>query len=495
MVTITQNRFDGGIADDKRSQSSVEIYNALNFDLQSNPNRATPLVNTEAEAMTSGDIKEKRVSDMFLDDNGNLVFAGRNGNASPTVIDLIAKDDTEDITSTMTSFTTLSGVSLYVKNSVATYQNKTFLISGDNHIRTYDGSWTDLGATGTSNWAEMGQAKPYRHLADDLLYISQRNLIMRTNTGASPGTSFSTYFTFSTRYVVTSMTNYGSDLAVSISPMYSGHSYLAILDRISTNTSPRNLIDWGAGSLAIVENIQDVIIGVSTNEVLFTPTTTFSSAKTKKIFVKAYSGGSVEIIKEITVPSTVKLKQLKFVRDNKLYFGCDNDDALYCVRKNKSGVWVVNKEHYIANGEVITNLQGFAFAGDYLFTMYDTAGDNGFLSRTNDTNTYTSSSVIETLINPNMSLSDRSKKKQLKSFSISKASTTGSASIYYSVDGSSYVLLGTTADTETMVLKGINEASGTPLASGYEFQFKLVSTGGAEIVEYKYEYENVPELI
>lgn len=332
MTTLEQNQFDGGNADDVRAQTTNEFYSALNLDVQSNTNRAIPLIDLEAESLSSGDITDKRISDMAVDDNGNLIVAGRNSTASPTVLDLISKDSTTDISSTWTSFTTLSGVSLYLKNSLFVYQNKTFIISGDNHIRNYDGSWNDLGSTGTSNWANMGQARPYRHLADDLLYITQRNKVFRTN---SAGTSFSTYFTFPTRYVITSQTNYGSDLAVSLSPLYGGHSYLAILDRISTNTSPRNLIDWGEGSLAIVENIQDVIIGISTNEVLFTPTTTFTSSKTKKIFVKAYAGGSVEVLKEITVPSSVSLKQIKFLKDNKLYFGCDNDDALYCVRKNK----------------------------------------------------------------------------------------------------------------------------------------------------------------
>lgn len=492
MTTLEQNQFDGGNADDVRAQTTNEFYSALNLDVQSNTNRAIPLVDLEAESLSSGDITDKRISDMAVDDNGNLIVAGRNSTASPTVLDLISKDSTTDISSTWTSFTTLSGVSLYLKNSLFVYQNKTFIISGDNHIRNYDGSWNDLGSTGTSNWANMGQARPYRHLADDLLYITQRNKVFRTN---SAGTSFSTYFTFPTRYVITSQTNYGSDLAVSLSPLYGGHSYLAILDRISTNTSPRNLIDWGEGSLAIVENIQDVIIGVSTNEVLFTPTATFTSSKTKKIFVKAYAGGSVEVLKEITVPSTVSLKQYKFLKDNKLYFGCDNDDALYCVRKNKRGRWVVNKEYYIANGTTITNLNGFYFVGDYLFTMYDTAGGSGFFYRTDNASTYANSSTLETLINPQMTIGDRSKLKQLKSFSVSKSSTTGILNVYYSVDGSAYVLLGTLSSGTSITLQGSAEASATPLATGYEFQFKVISTSGAEITEYKYSYEVIPELI
>ena len=490
MVTVTQNQFDGGLAEDIRSQTTNEFYSSLNFDVQSNTNRATPNVDLETEVFLSGDITDKRISEMGTDDNGNLVVIGRNSTASPTVLDIMSKNSTTDITSTWSSLSTLSGVSLYVKNTLAIYLNQTFIITGDNHIRYYNGSWNDLGSTGTS--ATTGQAKPYRSLADDLLYIFQRNKVFRTN---STGTAFSTYFSFPTKYNITSATNYGSDLAVSISPNYAGHSYLATLDRISTNTSPRNLVDWGEGSLAIVENIQDTIIGVSTNEALFAPSSTFTAVKVKKIFIKAYNGGAVELIKEITVPSTVTLKQYKFLKDNQLYFGCDGDDALYCVRKNKRGRWVVNKEYYIANGTTVTSLNGFYFAGDYLFTMYDTAGGSGFFMRTDNSNTYTNSSVIETLINPQMDIDDRSKSKQLKSFSVSKASTTGELNIYYSVDGSAYVLLGTLTSGTSTTLKGSAEASATPLATGYEFQFKIVSTGGAELTEYKYSYEVIKELI
>ena len=82
------------------------------------------------------------------------------------------------------------------------------------------------------------------------------------------------------------------------------------------------------------------------------------------------------------------------------------------------------------------------------------------------------------------------------SFSIAKASTTGQLVLKYSVDGSSYVTLATlTAASGLLVLKGINEASGSPLLDGYEFQFKIESTGGAQITELKYEYEEISELI
>jgi hypothetical protein len=186
---------------------------------------------------------------------------------------------------------------------------------------------------------------------------------------------------------------------------------------------------------------------------------------------------------------------MKFTKNNRLYFGCDGDTALYCVRKNKSGRWVVNKEHLIANGTTITTLNGFFFVNDYLFTMYDTAGGSGFIYRTDNTNTYTNTSTIETLINPLMAEGDRTAFKKLKAFSVAKDSTTGQLVLKYSVDGSAYVTLGTLASGGRLLVKGINESSGKPLVPGYEYQFKIESTGGAELTEVKYSYEIMPELI
>jgi hypothetical protein len=44
-------------------------------------------------------------------------------------------------------------------------------------------------------------------------------------------------------------------------------------------------------------------------------------------------------------------------------------------------------------------------------------------------------------------------------------------------------------------MKAVREAAGAPLGTGYEFQFRVESTNGAELTEIKYDYEVIKELI
>lgn len=489
MKQVIINNFNGGIAKDNRTTNTNESEVSVNFDIQSNTNKITPYIDQEAESLSSGDITDKLISDVTTGEFGGFAAVGRNGSSSPTVVDLYSKDSSTDITATWTSYASLSGASGYLKNTLATYLGNNYLITGDKHIRMYNGSWNDLATVSGSVWAEMGQSRPFRHLADDLLYIAIDKYVYRTN---SAGTAASLYFTFPSNFLTTSLTSYGNDLAVSISPKYAGKSYVALLDRISTNTSARDLVDWGEGSLAIVENIGGVLIGVSTNETLFNSGSTFTSIKDKKIYVKAYAGGSVETIQEIEIPSIITLKNYKYVKNNRLYFGCTGDTALYAVYKNNSGKWVVTKEHYIANGSTATVFRGFSFLGDYLFTMFDTAGGTGFFYRTDNASTYTNTSTYTTTINPAMDIGDRAKFKKLKKIFVSYAPLSANAQVVvkYRVDSDTdYTTILTETTDNRLRSFATTESTSKPFKEGYEYQFKIESTGGAEITEIRYEYD------
>lgn len=502
MPTVTINQFDGGYTNDARETSTAKIADSSNFDLVTSKNKISPIVDLEAEALSSGDITDKRFTDIYIDDNGAIGAIGRQSTADSTVINLFAKDSTTDISSTYTFSTgsALSAGELAFPGSAIIYNNDLYIITNGSGsgatVRTYDGSWTSLGSMSTGTiWLDSGVPRPYRHYADDLVYFAARHKLFRFTSTA--GSAITSYFTFPDKFLQTSLTYYGSDLAVALTPRFGGNSWVAILDRISTNTSPRTLVDWGPGSLCVLENIGGVLIGISTNEIRFNTNSTYTVAKQKKLYVKAWAGGEVQTIAEIDVDSTVQLTNRKQIIEDRLYFGCNNDDALYCVTKNKAGNFVVYKSHYVANGTTATSLVGFNFIGDYLFTMVNTSGSSGLVYRTDNSDTYTNTSFIETLINPSMPISDRTKKKQLKAISVATAPmpSSGTVTVKYSVDGSAYTTLFTDSTDSKIKSFSTSESTGTPVNAGYEYQFKIETTGGAEVTELKYTYEVLSEVI
>lgn len=494
MKTITLDNFSGGLAEDIRSHSTNVFNDAKGFDTLSFTHRLIPYGEQETESLSSGDITDKRISDIIREANGVLVAVGRNSSGSPTVIDLLDKDSDTDISSSWTSFTTLSGAGGYMKNSFAYYKNKYYVLDASLNLRRYDGSWSNVGTLDTTTiWSTMPIPRPIVHPMDDIMYLGAGQYMAKVN-----NTTYNdiTAVVIPTTHYITSFADYDSYLAIAAAYKYEGgKSRVFLWNRDTSLSTFTSNIDWGEGSLMILENLAGTLVGISISDANFVSQPTYTVVKNKKLTVRALSGNQAIKIAEIEVSSDFSLKNYKAVVGNKLYFSGDNADSLYVVQKKENGTIVFSKDRYINNGSTITTLNGLNIFGDYLFTMFDTGSTSGNFYRTKVTPSYTSTSVYETTINPNMDLSDRTHKKKLKSISISKASTTGQLVIKYSADGSAYTTIATLTAGSKLVLKATNESTGKPLADAYEYQFKIESTAGAQLTEVKYAYEVVPELI
>lgn len=494
MKAVTINNFSGGLSEDIREQKTNTFSTCKGFNSTTFENRLFPFGETEAESLTSGDITDVQISDIVSDSNGLFVAVGRNSGASPTVFDLFAKASSSNIASTWASFTSLSGAGGYRKNSLTFYKGATYILDTSFNVRKYDGSWTNVGGVDVSaTWSTMPVPKPLIHPLNDTLYFFGQQALGKYTTSYSDIT-----LTLPTNLYLTDATHYGNNLLMAmapINPVSTATSKVIVWDVARATTVPQEIINYGDGSLMILENLTGTVVGVSINDVNYSSTSTYTTAKNKILTVKVLSGNEFIKVKEIDVADTFSLRNLKVQNNGRLYFGGDNDDSLYVIYKNRQGSIVVSKGDYIANGTTVTTLRGFNIIGDYLFTMYDTAGGSGYISRTKVSPSYTNTSTYETNINPSMEINDRTKKKELKAVSVAKSSTTGQLIVKYSVDGSAYTTIGTLSASGSLVLKGTNESDGKPLLSGYEFQFKVESTSGAEPTELKYSYEVIPELI
>lgn len=487
MITRTINTYTDGIAEDLREPSTTSFSTCKGFDSTTHAHKLVPYSDLEAEALTSGDITDNRFSDIIRGNSGLLIAVGRNSAGSPTVFDLFGKASATDIASTWASFTSLSGAGGYRANSLTYYGGKTYILDTSFNVRRYDGAWTNEGSVDVSaTWSTMLVPRPFVHPLDDILYFAGNQALAKID-----GTTYSdiSSVTVPSTLVVSSLTDYGSDLAIACTPLYSDISRVFLWDRNTATTTFRENIPWGEDSLLILENIDGVLVGVSINEKSYEPTASYTTVKNKKVTVRAYQGGTPRVIKEIDVPDTFSLRNYKQKVGSKLYFGGDNDDSLFVVYKNKFGDIVVSRDRLLNNGDVITTLRGFSLIGDYLFTMFDTASTTGNVYRTKVTSTYSSVSTYESLINPNMTLDDRTKLKKLKFVSVAKDSTTGQLAVYVSIDGAAYVAVVTLAASGKLVKKETKTATGIALPDGYEFQFKVESTDGSEMTEVKYAYE------
>lgn len=493
MITRTINTFTGGIAEDLREPSTTSFSTCKGFDSTTHDHKLTPYSDLEAESLTSGDITDKRFSDIVRGSGGLLLAVGRNSAGSPAVFDLFGKASTTNIASTWESFTSLSGAGGYRSNSLTYYANKTYVLDASFNVRRYDGAWTNEGSVDVSStWSTMLVPKPFIHPLDDILYFAGNQALAKID-----GTTYSdiTSVSVPTSLVISSITDYGSDLAIACTPLYSDISRVFLWDRNTSTTTFRENIPWGEDSLLILENVEGVLVGISINEKSYEPTASYTTVKNKKLTIRAYQGGTPRVIKEIDVPDTFSLRNYKQKVGGKLYFGGDNDDSLFVVYKDNFGDIIISRDRLLNNGDVVTTLRGFSLVGDYLFTMFDTGSTTGNVYRTKVTSTYTNESTYESLINPNMTLDDRTKLKKLKFVSVAKASTTGQLVVYVSVDGGAYQSVVTLTASSKLVKKESRLATGGQFTEGYEFQFKVESTSGAVLTEVKYAYEVVEKNI
>jgi hypothetical protein len=151
-------------------------------------------------------------------------------------------------------------------------------------------------------------------------------------------------------------------------------------------------------------------------------------------------------------------------------------------RKNVGYPFALNLDINVdaTDGAVDTDgIQSIGSAGNYFFITH--SGDGGIL-KTNDSAVYTFSSTLETQI---LNFGDADSDKTLLSLKVSfrKQASGESLTAKYRIDGATaWTTIGTYDTDDSLSHTFLNiEADGSAFASGREYEFQLLSTGGLEL--------------
>lgn len=496
MKTVIINTFDGGQAEDIRTFKTNQNNGSKHFDIYSNPHQLRPFSDMVADTISTGSttMTDFDITDVLpVDFSGTvkLVGWGRESAASTKATFFLKS---APITGAWASVVTTAGSTTPIAGTLIEYKGGAYSIdSQPNLIKFTSGTtYTSIGSLDSAN--SLGfYPKPFVHPEDNIMYIGTNN-----NVGSYNGTTLDTsVLILPSNMTITSFTNYGGYLAIACKPTSGvGRSIVYLWSRDPTDVFVQP-IDWGDGSLEILENINETLVGVSSIKVVGT----FDSITNYNYQVKTYSGGSVQVVNDTVTTNTNVLRHFKAKQYDKLYFGFDTDDTIWVTGKNKSGEWFVSKDRYITpTGSTITGvLNNFSLVGDKLFTAYTDGGVAGYLALEKETTWSTSTPSFVTTINPNMPIEHRYEKKKLVAvqivyeINVSGGTSSGTVGLLLSIDNSTLtsVISKSQSAVGQYVTHAQEYASGLNFGEGYEFYFQATSTGAVRIKEIKYKYEIV----
>lgn len=487
--TISIRQFFGGIEDDIRKQSATGFSLTKHFDIFSNPQRLTPYRSLEADVndgSTATGMKQYVVKD-FVYALGSAKLYGL-GQTAGGLTKIVEKADATsgnwDLPSSSEgNGAVLNGCLFEFKDYLWGFQGTTSLFKWG----TLSGSPSITNAAATVG-ATITSVANGVIAADGNAYMAYNNVIVRIAPGLTITDSAKTV---PSNYKITSLTNYGSYMAIGCSPVasFNGQSKVFIWNLSSDLFA--ETIDWGEGELRVLETVEGMLIGI-TDRYLNNST----GAGRGSMIIQGYSGGSAQVLKEIftqaltgkTIPTS------KAVKNNRLFWaakimtnssGTTYNEGIWSFgRKNSSYSFTLTLD--IIDENIDTDgIQAFGTAANYFFVAHSA---DGSIDKTDDAATYSFTSVYESQI---FDVGDPCLVKQLNQFSIYTAPipTNGVITIKYRVDGAtSWTTIGTFSIVGGISYDFINiESTGEAFDAFKEVQFRIESvTGGAEVTGYKF---------
>ena len=483
---IEINNFSGGVSDDSREEDASKFQIARHFDTFSNPKRLTPYRSLEADTndgSTSTGMKQYLVKDfVYHSASSKLYGLGQNGTGKTKIV-----YKTDATTGNWTLPATSEGDDTVQNGCLVEYKDYLWGFQGTTKVFRWGvlsgtpSITNSQGTVGTITSVAQGVIGK-----DDNLYLPYNNKLVRVTSG---GTVNDAVLTLPTNFKITSICNYGNYLAIGCAPISTFNGVSKVFLWNFSSTDVQEAIDWGEGELRVLETIEGMLVGV-TDRYLNNAT----GAGRGSMIIQVYSGGIPQVVKEVfTQALTGKSMPIsKAVKNNRLFFACKIMTNSAGTEYNE-GIWSFGRKNvnfpFALNLDIIDSnvdsdgIQAFGTAANYFFIAH--SGD-GSIDKTNDSATYTFTSAYETQI---VNFGDVDTDKTLKTVKVSfrKLASGESLTVKYRVNGAtSWTTIGThdTADTISKTFTAI-ESSGDAFASGYEYEFRLESTGGLEITGLK----------
>ena len=520
---IVINNFSNGMADDRFSAVGNQYGFSKQFDTITFPKKLKPLRGMTSH--TSG----TNIGNMIVASNGLIYAIGDdtvNSNPGKGKIWYLADyGGSTDFTSIPTN-NQLSGQDVNYDFFVEfpdTGQARTLYWASHNILVASDPAGATSASTQSLTFTTIGQGLV--HPKDRQLYFTYKNSsahyigIIPANATVWTGIS-TTAFTLPFFYRAYCLSWYGNYLAVPLTSTNGAGiqaSEVGLWGRDTSVTTFDETIPWGAGSFQVLNNLNGELIGIST----FSANYTGSFQDYDSILIKTWSGGaSPTLIKELKVPyayassPTVSHPQatinprVNFIYNNRLYFSVNlvsgdsvhpNRYGLWSVGRDKlTGQWTVIQERVATNDNSETGIIAAALTGDYLECVHTSVGTltktiNGVQANT----TYAATSVWESAVNQGMDDQDKALQKKIDNVSIrcEPLPTSATITLKYRVDS-----MGSDADWTTLITfttaSGVEFDTGSlVLTDGYNYEFRVESTGGGIPLSIAYRYHTLSNLI
>lgn len=502
MSKVTINKFNAGIVNDPRDTTSGASRVVTNFDINTSPNRLIPYRSSEAgNSNDPNDLMQNWCIALSAAATYSLYGYGRVTASNKVRIFRKAlttggATDLDDNSWTETS-NNVSATQITPNYNCFVYYAKLNMIFGGHagrYIWEYDpDGGTAFNETDADLTAFTNMAQGLVHSKDDILYIPYDNKIAKNDNGTWTVAAL----TIPTSYYITSICEYGNYIAIAAAPLDGvSNSRVYLWNRSATLNTVTENIDWGSGVIKVIEEINGYLVGIS---LYGGASTTFND----RVIFRYYTGAGALGYTEYLGATSSNLLQIKQKINNRIYFCMSVSlngavrDGVWSFGQGPNGFNLVHERTPDNDTSISTGpMRGFFYIGDYLFQSFVSSGAAHTVTKTNDQATYSHTSIFESVINPNMEVKDKLKLKQLKSISIgykTQSAVAGQVVVKYKVDGGSYITV-MTCTTTGVIVEERQDAVGVPFTKGREYEFRIESTLGAEIISFNYEYDVIPTL-
>jgi len=416
-ITETKvNKFDGGIVNDPRDTRENTSSIVTNFDILTDPSRMIPYRDSEDGDSSSTNNKIHNFCIGRFDGTPTYALYGLGQSTTGTSRAKVFRRSLTDLTDA--TWTDGSNNESSANDSGATnselfvyYENQGEIYIADianDKIMTFttdEGTAWDESVALTMTHVTNGIV----HSKDDICYFGYYNSANGTSgiykkNGAN---AWASALTLPKNFRPTIVREYGNYIAIAgeifnpTAPGFGG-STVYLWDRDATLNTLSESISWGDDRLMVLDEINGSLIGISftTATARFNPRITFrylSVGETIEFatFTPTKASGTPDLL----------FRSQKV--NNRLYFMSE----MQMHGANRDGVWSVSgtpgnfrivHERTISNDTALDNendaLVGFFFVGDYLFQSY-TDSSVYKMTKTNDSASYTATSIYEKLFN------------------------------------------------------------------------------------------------